>query len=274
MVNDRLAGQPKRKDSSRARSVLSEARLLCHAFIFVLTATLVGNIMLITKMIANLHLDEKSDAAYSVGVSIIDYEIILLVFCILAAAFFLYSGIARKYEKSSLIWEYVATRDPMTGLANRAAFIQALDETLEESTGKKQQSAILFIDLNKFKHINDTYGHAVGDLVLIATSKRIFQAVTSKDVAARLGGDEFAVLLTNIQAGPAAKLVAQLDSALREPIQLGGGSQLQASASIGMRMTTSSDRNAEEILHDADVAMYQTKAVEHARVGKAQQPAR
>jgi diguanylate cyclase (GGDEF)-like protein/PAS domain S-box-containing protein len=151
-----------------------------------------------------------------------------------------------------------AFHDPLTGLANRTLFGQRLDSALQEAAGSDKDVALLFLDLDDFKTINDSLGHDAGDELLRIVARRIASALRAEDLASRQGGDEFAVLLCDVDDERAALAVAErLAQALRPELQLSGRS-LSISASIGLVMAEPGAR-AEELLRNADIAMYSAK---------------
>jgi diguanylate cyclase (GGDEF)-like protein/PAS domain S-box-containing protein len=155
-----------------------------------------------------------------------------------------------------------AFHDPLTGLANRALFGQRLDEALVETPD--QAVAILFLDLDDFKTINDSLGHEAGDELLRIVARRIASVLRTGDLASRQGGDEFAVLLCDVADERAAIAVAdRLAEVLRPELVLGGRS-LAVRGSIGLVMGEPG-ANADELLRNADIAMYHAKA--HAKGG-------
>lgn len=156
---------------------------------------------------------------------------------------------------------YIAMHDPLTGLPNRAYFMQQLDYVLEcKQYYAKYSAAILFLDLDGFKAINDNFGHDTGDKFLIEISQRLNSTLRWGDFIARLGGDEFVILLEDIKNFRCATRVAnKLIAALRQPFVL-NGQPLSCSVSIGISTITADDKSPEELLRKADAAMYQAKA--------------
>jgi len=153
---------------------------------------------------------------------------------------------------------YQATHDALTGLVNRPRFTADLGDLLQRTDGGSR-CAILYVDLNGFKPINDTYGHAAGDAVLRAVAERLDESVLGSDLSARLGGDEFAVLLTGLDDEAGAVAVARrMSAAIRTPV-LVAGQLLVPSASIGIAVSDPHDRDAGALLHRGDVAMYRAK---------------
>jgi diguanylate cyclase (GGDEF)-like protein len=144
-----------------------------------------------------------------------------------------------------------ATTDPLTGLANRRAFRSALHDMVRDRTAE----AVLFLDLDDFKNVNDEFGHAAGDDVLRRVAERIEECARAADLCARLGGDEFAVLLA---AGADADDIAErLVTALSAPLTV-RGRRLRVGASVGIAPVTGSTA-CEDLLHRADIAMYSAK---------------
>jgi diguanylate cyclase (GGDEF)-like protein len=149
-------------------------------------------------------------------------------------------------------------RDPLTGLANRTVFVEGLGRCLAESKRHPagDRFAVLYLDLDRFKVVNDSLGHLVGDELLTAVSRRLESCLRPDDVLARLGGDEFAVLLHGIPDEPQANAVAfRIQNALSAPFSI-GGREVFTSASIGIAFGRTQYDNPDEIMRDADIAMY------------------
>jgi diguanylate cyclase (GGDEF)-like protein/PAS domain S-box-containing protein len=156
--------------------------------------------------------------------------------------------------------KHQAFHDTLTGLANRALFRDRVEHALTRRPKTDQQLAVLFLDLDDFKLINDTLGHAAGDQLLVAVAERLTGCLRPADTAARLGGDEFAILLEDTE-GPtdAAAVAKRILQALQAPFQL-DGNEIAIQASIGVALNQGDTRDAEDLLRDADVAMYAAKA--------------
>jgi diguanylate cyclase (GGDEF)-like protein len=155
---------------------------------------------------------------------------------------------------------YQAFHDPLTGLTNRRRFVEAAEGALAGRASSGSVAA-LFLDLDDFKTINDSLGHAAGDALLIAVAERIRGDLRTTDVAARLGGDEFGVLLIDIPSEAYAVSVAdRLLARLAAPIDVAGVS-VEVGASVGIAVDAPSMRSVDDLLGDADVAMYQAKAL-------------
>ncbi|MBF6299965.1 diguanylate cyclase [Nocardia amamiensis] len=160
--------------------------------------------------------------------------------------------------------EYQATHDSLTGLANRSLILSQLAGALASTEELLPVSTVLFIDLDGFKAINDTLGHAIGDTVLQIVAQRLQRALRGDDIVGRLGGDEFLVLLSGVtRRVDIDALVARLRSTMAEPI-IARGHRIQVNASIGVTELSAGDRRTPEaVLHDADLAMYRAKPPGH-----------
>lgn len=152
-----------------------------------------------------------------------------------------------------------AFHDSLTGLANRQLFSDRLEHALSRrSSGPPRPLAVLFLDLDDFKNVNDSLGHATGDALLVAVAGRIRSTVRPGDTAARLGGDEFAVLLEDADQTTASQIGHRLLAALHEPVELDGVSHL-VHASVGLAEAVPGQEDAAETMRNADVAMYMAK---------------
>jgi diguanylate cyclase (GGDEF)-like protein len=154
-----------------------------------------------------------------------------------------------------------ARHDSLTGLPNRPQLLERLDAAIGRARQDPDASfAVLFLDLDRFKLINDSVGHAVGDEMLVAVGHRIAEALGDVGVVARFGGDEFAILAEGVgQAGQSEALAARILEALGKPLWI-AGRELFPSASIGIALWQPRYRLGEELLRDADAAMYRAKA--------------
>jgi diguanylate cyclase (GGDEF)-like protein/PAS domain S-box-containing protein len=168
----------------------------------------------------------------------------------------------RKVLERQLIHE--AFHDPLTGLANRALFIDRVDHALTRRDQPKRL-AVLFMDVDDFKTINDSLGHAAGDLVLVAVAERLRGCLRPEDTVARLGGDEFGVLVENADGQLPHELAVRLLEALRNPFEI-SGKQVHIQASVGLAFGSDDIRTANELLRNADVAMYTAKSRGKGRV--------
>jgi len=154
--------------------------------------------------------------------------------------------------------ERLAYYDALTGLANRALFNDRLEHASSRARRSGEHLAVLFMDLDGFKQVNDRYGHEVGDRLLAETARRIRGQLRDSDTIARLGGDEFAVLLEGAAAVGAARTAERITEAVRQPFAVEGHS-LTAGVSIGIASSVGLD--AGDLLRDADIAMYRAKAL-------------
>jgi len=159
----------------------------------------------------------------------------------------------------------VATHDALTGLPNRVLFLDRLTQTLARAQRSGGSVAVLFIDLDDFKAVNDSLGHEMGDRLLQAVAERLQRTLRTGDTAARFGGDEFTVMLADVANEAEATLVAErLRTAMQQAVEI-AGQQLEVRASIGVAYSVAASTSAEELLRKADVAMYQAKARGKAR---------
>jgi diguanylate cyclase (GGDEF)-like protein/PAS domain S-box-containing protein len=170
----------------------------------------------------------------------------------------------RKKVEDQLLHD--AFHDALTGLANRALFLDRLGLSLARAKRRPEfHFAVLFLDLDRFKLINDSLGHLAGDRALIAIARRLETCVRPGDTVARLGGDEFAVLLDDLRhLEDVEPLTRHLEDRLAEPLQL-DGHEMYVSASIGIAFGSSGYERPEDALRDADAAMYRAKALGRAR---------
>lgn len=173
---------------------------------------------------------------------------------------------ATQRKRSELALVERSLRDDLTGLPRRTLLLDRLQGACKHAQRTGETSALLFIDLDGFKQVNDQHGHDAGDAVLRATAQRLVSGVRSNDSVARLGGDEFVVLLVSAQNLDAAEAVAhKLLDAIQQPIPY-QGRLLQVSASIGMIQVEAGADSPEALLRRADGAMYEAKRSGKARV--------
>ncbi len=166
--------------------------------------------------------------------------------------------ITHKKESEELIWKQ-ANFDKVTGLPNRHMFHNRLDQEIKKAHRDNTQMALLFIDLDHFKEVNDTLGHDMGDLLLVEAAHRLNQCVRETDSVARLGGDEFTVILLSVEDIKSVERIVQLIlKSLAEPFKL-GDEVAYISASIGITLYPSDATNVEDMLKSADQAMYVSK---------------
>lgn len=158
-----------------------------------------------------------------------------------------------------------ALHDALTGLANRELFIDRLEQAVADSKRSRSVKAVMVVDLNDFKLINDTLGHAAGDQVLKAVAHRLKSSLRATDTVARLGGDEFGILLSGNTSREYAMSVAEkLATALGDPIQV-NGREASTSGSIGVALYATGDGTVSSLLDRADGAMYHAKR-NHSRI--------
>ncbi|RZI44660.1 EAL domain-containing protein [Herbaspirillum sp. HC18] len=171
----------------------------------------------------------------------------------------LFSDITKKRETDELIWKQ-ANFDTLTGLPNRSMFHDRLEQAIKKAHRSGQQAALLFLDLDFFKEVNDTLGHATGDRLLQDAAQRVRTCVRESDTVARLGGDEFTVILGELDGPQPVELAVQeILQALAEPFQL-GAEQVYVSASVGITFYPADGTEVETLLKNADQAMYAAKA--------------
>jgi diguanylate cyclase (GGDEF)-like protein/PAS domain S-box-containing protein len=166
--------------------------------------------------------------------------------------------IGERVQAQRTIW-LQAHFDPLTQLPNRRLLLDELDAALLKADQQHIEAAILFIDLDRFKNVNDSLGHAAGDALLVEVSSRVRECVRATDVVARLGGDEFVVLLPGLrERGEAEAVAARINQRLAEPILL-RRDVVQLSCSIGFVVYPADGHSASELFAHADMAMYESK---------------
>ena len=155
--------------------------------------------------------------------------------------------------------QHMAVHDALTGLPNRKAFLDRLFRSLRRAQRGGYQFAVLFLDLDRFKLINDSLGHVVGDQLLVALAERLSECLRPGDLVAHLGGDEFGLLVDHIQSPTDASHVAErVQASVSTPFKV-GGQEVFTSASIGIAFSASGYDRPEDLLRDADTAMYRAK---------------
>lgn len=155
--------------------------------------------------------------------------------------------------------QQMAYFDPLTGLPNRALFFDRLNQAMARAFREKGSLALLFLDLDRFKNVNDTLGHSAGDQLLTEVSQRLKQHIRKSDTLARLGGDEFVVIATNLGKELNASYVAQnLIDAIQAPFRI-GNDKLHMTTSIGIALFPEDGRDSETLIKNADLAMYSAK---------------
>ena len=172
-------------------------------------------------------------------------------------------GVARDITERKRIEEIIsfhAFHDQLTGLPNRRLFKDHLELALVQATRRQSRVGVMFVDLDRFKLVNDTYGHLEGDELLRQCAQRIRDCVRAGDTVARQGGDEFTVLLPDLTASEDAMAIAdKIAAELRRPFQV-AGRDFFATASIGIAVFPEDGEASEQLLHNADTAMYEVKA--------------
>ena len=147
--------------------------------------------------------------------------------------------------------------DPLTGLPNRLLLIDRFQLAMQHSKRSLKQFAVLMVDLNKFKDINDTYGHAAGDTVLVTIAQRLVSLVRSSDTVARLGRDEFVLIIESVaEREQITSLGQKLVALLEEPVTLDSGEVVSLGGSVGFAWYPKDGENLKDILEVADQAMY------------------
>ncbi len=164
-----------------------------------------------------------------------------------------------KLERERMQAQHLAYHDALTGLGNRAKFELSLSEAINELKNDGNQIALLILDLDRFKLVNDTLGHQAGDELIREVAKRLRPLVRSTDIITRLGGDEFAIIVKSVTSHQDIEAVcARMVNAIRQPFNLEAG-QAFVGVSIGVSIAENSDCNGEELTRQADIALYEAK---------------
>jgi len=167
--------------------------------------------------------------------------------------------LAKKLAASNAALHRLATTDPLTNVANRRSFSDAMERVLEEAQREGTEVSLIMLDLDRFKSVNDTYGHQAGDDVLVAVAERILKRVRPEDLVGRLGGEEFAVLLPRCGAVHGPSVAERLRAAIEaEPVRCRDGTLLPVTASFG-GVTVSGHTHMDDAMRAADEAMYASK---------------
>ncbi len=159
---------------------------------------------------------------------------------------------------------HLAAHDPLTDLANRRLLYEFLEKLLSSLSRHQMYAAVLYIDLNKFKIINDKNGHDVGDMILIEIAQRLSHLVRQEDLASRVGGDEFVLLLTQLGSNKnkaisdTIAIADKVKNSINQPMLI-NDKEYKISASIGVRILTPEDTQVDQVLKEADEAMYSSK---------------
>jgi len=171
----------------------------------------------------------------------------------------------RRLHDANAALAHAATHDALTGLPNRALFLERLSEALSRARRSGHALAVLFLDLDDFKCVNDRFGHDAGDALLRAVAERLQRALRASDLAARFGGDEFTVLLEEVADEVMARqIAARLRAAMEHPV-LFEGHRFEPRVSVGVVCSVAGDLRPEDLLRRADEAMYRDKALTKAR---------
>lgn len=169
----------------------------------------------------------------------------------------------------------LALRDPLTGLANRLLFDDRLRAAVTRLARHPGRIALLLLDLDRFKIINDSLGHSTGDRLLIEVGSRLMASVRASDTVARLSGDEFAVLAENLESAEAADILAERSlAALQAPYELEGGFTVTVTPSIGVTLSVNPSVTTDELMREADLALYSAKSAGRNRVAMFDAPLR
>ena len=170
-----------------------------------------------------------------------------------------YIELTKELEEKSRLLKYEATHDYLTGLPNRALFMDRLEQSVKDADRHKSSLTLFFMDLDHFKEINDTLGHAMGDAVLKAVCRKFQSCARANDIVSRLAGDEFTVILKDVEKKKDIEVIAQkfLDS-FKVPLIIEGHS-LKLSVSIGISIYSYNTESVDKLLQKADAAMYAAK---------------
>lgn len=161
--------------------------------------------------------------------------------------------------QDTAVLQELAYKDELTGLANRTLFNQLLEHELSQSRRDKKRFALLFIDLDKFKQVNDSLGHDAGDLLLCTIAERMQKTLRKSDVIARLGGDEFVVIMHDVKdSDTVARVAEKVIRQVQKPV-ISGPHRMDVGCSVGISLYPDNGNDAEHLLHFADVAMYRAK---------------
>ena len=178
----------------------------------------------------------------------------------LAKAISLADAKVLRLEEEVAQMRHFAYHDELTGLPNRSLLLDRLSQTLAQASRRNRQAAVLLLDLDGFKSVNDRYGHAAGDELLRRMARRLLASTRRADTTARYGGDEFVVLLPEVEGKKSATEVAQkIHARLTEPFLIGGHS-LAVTACIGIAVYPMDGTTSDEVMERADIAMYAEKA--------------
>jgi len=228
--------------------------------LFIRTA-LAGSMLLVVLVLCFAWLYTFNIAANETDIAIIITECSVTIIISLLALFVGWSSFStsHKLAMSEALANRLAGHDTLSGLPNRMLFSQTIDHALRHDAKKTCGAALFYIDLDRFKEINDTFGHDTGDAVIIAVSARIRSVMRSCDFSARFGGDEFALFLDNINSMRDCEMIARrLLEAIRKPLDV-SGVKIGIGVSIGIAMSPSDAQDRETLMRLADLALYRAK---------------
>ncbi|MEY2570171.1 MAG: hypothetical protein QOE63_521 [Acidimicrobiaceae bacterium] len=176
-----------------------------------------------------------------------------------AAAYLLNAQARADLRETAEEARQLSLHDALTGLPNRTLLLERLDHAVLRGRRSGKFAAVLFVDLDKFKLVNDQHGHRIGDAVLVAVGQRLTGVLRAGDTLARMSGDEFVVLCEDLDLSTQAEALAtRVNTALTAPFFL-NGAEVEVTASVGIAFSGRLDQLSEQILEDADTAMYQAK---------------
>jgi diguanylate cyclase (GGDEF)-like protein len=162
----------------------------------------------------------------------------------------------RKSEREK--YKHLAFHDALTGVPNRRLFIELVEKTLQECRSNGKTGSIMYLDLDEFKVINDTFGHDVGDIVLTEFTKRVRGCLRRVDTLARMGGDEFTILLPHTDKMSAERIAKRILQTFHDPFHIHGHT-IAISSSIGISLYPKQGEKAEQLIKVADIALYKAK---------------
>ncbi|TWI59027.1 diguanylate cyclase domain-containing protein [Halalkalibacter nanhaiisediminis] len=207
----------------------------------------------------NTHVGLLEEKMIRLDNEIIDVEIMGLPITINGEAYVqvIFQDITER-KKIENVTHQLAYHDSLTGLPNRRLFEQRLEKALKQANTKTNTAAVMFIDLDGFKQVNDTYGHEAGDIVLISVAQKLTSCVRINDTVARLAGDEFTVLLVDSEEDTVVTKAKKILEILSLPIEF-KNENVHVTPSIGISFFLDEDKNGESLIREADIAMYQAK---------------
>jgi diguanylate cyclase (GGDEF)-like protein len=226
----------------------AEVRFSAWRLVLLATASLMAPVVLVIQWTTGSPIDVPVIAAGSI-------VLFLLVIARMAGVVRDLGSTLTQQKRLEKELERRALHDPLTGLANRVLFADRLEMSLAR---RDERVAVMFLDLDDFKTINDTQGHQAGDELLVAVAEALRRSVRPEDTVARLGGDEFAVLMQGATEGIARRLAERLHAALRMPMRV-AGQERTIGVSIGISMGQSGVSVGESLMREADIAMYVAK---------------